>query len=256
MKISKLHGFLFFMLLVQSLVAQVPKLKNPTQAVQDYVNLLSEKERHSLNEKLRKYEDSTSTGIAIAILPTTEDDINYQAAQILSQWKIGKKGKNNGVLILMNYQQRKVAISTGYGVEEYLTDALSKQIISQDMIPSFKTGNYYQGLDKATSSIIEVLSGKFKREPKSEEFSIFPFLIILIIVVIFIYFASKNRRNGGDGNHKGGSDFDLFDMIILSNMGRSSGNFGGFGRSSGGGFGGFGGFGGGMGGGGGASGSW
>lgn len=75
MKISKLHGFLFFMLLVQSLVAQVPKLKNPTQAVQDYVNLLSEKERHSLNEKLRKYEDSTSTGIAIAILPTTEDDI-------------------------------------------------------------------------------------------------------------------------------------------------------------------------------------
>lgn len=252
MKISKLHGFLFFMLLVQSLVAQVPKLKNPTQAVQDYVNLLSEKERHSLNEKLRKYEDSTSTGIAIAILPTTEDDINYQAAQILSQWKIGKKGKNNGVLILMNYQQRKVAISTGYGVEEFLTDALSKQIISQEMIPNFKNGNYYQGFDQATTSIMQILSGNFKKTEGN--LPVFPLIIIIAVIALYMYLFSKNQpRNHGGGNNQNSGGFDIFDMIILSNMGRNSGSFGGFGSSSGGSFGGFGG---GMGGGGGASGSW
>lgn len=256
MMIKRFFFYFFLLFFVSFCFGQLPSIKNPDYAVQDYVGILSEQESQFLNQKLYRHFEETSTRIVIAILPKVEDDINFQAAELLAKWKIGEKGKDNGVLILLAYEQRKVAISTAYGVEEYLTDALSKQIISQDMIPSFKMGNYYQGLNKATTSIIEVLSGKFKREPKSEEFSIFPFLIILIFVVIFMYFASKNRRNGGDGNHKGGSDFDLFDMIILSNMGRSSGNFGGFGRSSGGGFGGFGGFGGGMGGGGGASGSW
>lgn len=255
MKKNKIYLFVALIFSMQLIGAQqVPTLKNPNEAVQDYVNLFSEQERYALNEKLRIYSDSTSTGIVIAILPTTDDDINFHAAEILAKWGIGQKGKDNGVLILMAYQQRKVAISTGYGVEEHLTDALCSQIISQDMIPYFKTGAYYQGFDKATTSIMQVLSGNFKPEPVKEDPSIFITIIAFAVILWGVYLAFKNPSgdNGKDNNQTGGG-FDIFDMIILSNIGRSSGGFGGSGGSF---SGGFGGFGGGSGGGGGASGSW
>lgn len=245
--------FLLFFIGLQWAIGQVPALKNPNKAVQDYVNLLSDEQQNLLNEKLRHYADSTSTGIVIAILPTTDDDINYQAAEILAKWGIGQKGKDNGILILMAYQQRKVAISTGYGVEEYLTDALSKQIISQDMIPNFKMGNYYQGFDSATTSIMQVLSGTYKRNIQQQESPSFIMIIVFAIFVIVIISVIAKGKKGGGNNYGGGNGFDIFDVIILSSMGRNSGGFGNFGGGSGGGFGGFGG---GMGGGGGASGSW
>lgn len=251
---KRLYYLIVLFLAAQSLLlAQVPKLKNPNEAVQDYVNLLSDQERMLLNTKLTHYADSTSTGIVIAIVPRTDDDINFHAAEILSQWKIGQKGKDNGVLILMASQQRKVAISTGYGVEEYLTDALSKQIIMQDMIPNFKQGNYYAGFDSATTSIMQVLSGTYKKDnTPTDEIPFFAILLFGIIMFVVIAFLLKGGKGGN--NSRGGGGFDLFDMIILSSMGRNSGGFGGgFGRGS---SGGFGGFGGGMGGGGGASGSW
>ncbi|GIZ16561.1 TPM domain-containing protein [Capnocytophaga catalasegens] len=239
---------------------QYPELKNAKEAVQDYIQLLSETERMALNNKLRAYADSTSTGIVIAITKQVADDINFEAAQLVSKWGIGQKGKNNGVLILMAYEQRKVAISTGYGIESYLTDALSKQIITTDMLPNFKQGNYYQGFDLATTSIMQVLSGTYKQEIPKEEFPILGLLVFIALIVGIIYIIYKmSSPNSNGGNYKGSDGLDLWDMIILSNMGRSSGKssggFGGFG-GFGGGSGGFGGFGGGMGGGGGASGSW
>lgn len=235
----------------------IPALKNPTQAVQDYANLLSESEKQALNQKLTTYADSTSTGIVIAILPSVEDNINFFAAEMLAQWKIGQKGKDNGVLILMAKEQRRVAISTGYGVEPYLTDALSKQIIMQDMIPAFKQGDYFAGFDRATTSIMQVLSGTFQGQPHSDSelpnFFISLFLFMLLVFIL-LYFLGKGKNGGNSGRSYRDAGPDLSDIIILSRMGRSQGGFGGF---SGGGFsGGFGGFGGGMGGGGGASGSW
>ena len=181
--------FYIFLLLfgVQTLgsiqAQQYPELKNSKEAVQDYIQLLSETERMALNEKLRAYADSTSTGIVIAITSQVADDINFEAAQLVSKWGIGQKNKNNGVLILMAYEQRKVAISTGYGIESYLTDALSKQIITLDMLPNFKQGKYYEGFDLATTSIMQVLSGTYKKEIQQEEFPIFGFLVFIALKV-------------------------------------------------------------------------
>lgn len=252
---KKLYYCIILLFAIQPLLlAQVPKLKNPNEAVQDYANVLSDQERMLLNAKLAHYADSTSTGIVIAIVPTTNDDINFQAAEILSEWKIGQKGKDNGVLILMASEQRKVAISTGYGVEEYLTDALSKQIITQDMIPHFRQGNYYAGFDSATTSIMQVLSGTYKNDVTSTQGIPFSVIVIFGIAMLLLIIALSRGGKGGN-NSRGGGGFDLFDMIILSSMGRNSGGFGG-GFGGGGSSGGFGGFGGGMGGGGGASGSW
>lgn len=230
------------------------------RAVQDYANLLTEQQQLALNIKLKNYADSTSTGIVVAIMKDIEDDINFQAAQILTDWGLGQKGKDNGVLLLMAVNQRKIAISTGYGVEDKLTDAMSRRIIQNDIIPYFKQNDYYEGFNQGTTAIMSVLSGTYKNTESAENFNAFPFLFILFFIILFIIISiksSKNGRNGGGNNRSGNGGMDLTDFIILSSLGRSMSSGGSFG-SGGGGFsgGGFGGFGGGMGGGGGASGSW
>lgn len=236
-----------------SLYAQdVLKKKYSDKAVQDYVGLLSPSETNALNQKLTAYADSTSTGIAIAITNSVEDDINYYAAQVLTSWGLGQKGKDNGVLMLMDIKQRKIAISTGYGVEHLLTDALSKRIIENNILPEFKKGNYYGGLDQGSTAIIQVLEGAYTNTNPKNDIDISSILPIIIFIIIILLLANKKQGGSGNRGHRS-SGMDFSDIIILSNMGR-----GGFGRSSGGGFGGggFGGFGGGMGGGGGASGGW
>nr|WP_298997435.1 TPM domain-containing protein [uncultured Allomuricauda sp.] len=237
------------------------KPKNQT-SVYDYVNLLGNGQKKALEQKLIRYSDSTSTQIVVSIISSTEgEDINFLGAQWGQKWGVGQASKDNGVLILLAKDDRRIAISTGYGVEGSLTDALSKRIIESIIIPEFKGGNYYAGLDKGSDAIFQVLNGEFNEDrtfsdgPDIPLKALLPFIIFFIILIIL---SRKNRNNKGGNNRGGrGSGLDIWDMIILSNMGRSS-------RSSGGGFGGggfgSGGFGGGFGGGGfgggGASGGW
>lgn len=230
-------------------------------SIYDYYGLLSASQKSSLEQKLIRYSDSTSTQIVIAIIASTEnEDIQFLGANWAHEWGIGQAREDNGVFVLLARDDRRIAINTGYGVEEFLTDALSKRIIERIIIPEFREGDYYTGLDKGADAIFQALNGQFTAPPETregEEFpleSLLPFIIFFIVILIL---ASRKNRGGGG---KGGSrkrGMDLWDMIILSNMGRSSSR-GGWG-SGGGGFGG-GGFGGGFGGGGfgggGASGGW
>jgi uncharacterized protein len=238
---------------------EIPTTPNKQTSVYDYSKLLSSSEARRLEQKLLRYSDSTSTQIVLIIINSLKgEDINYLAANWAEKWKIGQKGKDNGVILMMSKNDRKVAIQTGRGTEGALTDLMSKRIIESRIIPEFKRGNYYKGLDKGTDGIFEVLSGEFKetrkrkRKKKGKGFSgVLPF-----IVIVFLFFAFRNRGGGKNGGRRSGSGA-LLDILILSSMGRSGG-FGG-GSSSGGSFGsgGFGGgFGGGSFGGGGASGSW
>lgn len=258
--------------------AQFDIPKKPTKAnpdsVYDYYNLLTASEKNELERKLIKYSDTTSTQIVVAIIASTQgENINYLGAQWGQKWGIGQEKEDNGVLILLARDDRKIAINTGYGVEHLLTDAMSKRIIEQDIIPYFKQNNYYGGLNRGTDAIFEVMNGEYKgRRQSSSSGSGFPVGLIFVLVFIFIIIMisiSKNRRGGGgsSGGRTGGVDGrDLLEAIILSNMGRGNyhrrsrgsrgwgGSSGGGGWSSGGGFGG--GFGGGGFGGGGASGGW
>ena len=122
------------------------------------------------------------------------------------------------------------------------------------IIPEFKAGSYYTGLDKGADAIFEVLKGKYKGSRK-ESSNPLPFILIVIFIIILLVLAS--RGNKGGGNFRGGGGLDLGDIIILSSLGRSGGGFGGGGSFGGGSSGGFGGgFGGGGFSGGGAGGSW
>ncbi|MBP0903214.1 TPM domain-containing protein [Mariniflexile gromovii] len=242
---------------------EIPKKPEFQTSVYDYVNLLTPSQKSSLEEKLIKYSDTTSTQIVIATINSTEgENIDYLGAKWAHAWGIGQAKEDNGVFILLAKGDRKISIKTGYGVEHLLTDAMSKRIIEQDIIPYFKQEDYYGGLNRGTDAIFEVLTGEYQGTRIESNDSGFPFGFVIILVLIFIILSiSKNNRRGGKGGNRGNKSggFSILDAIILSNMGRSSG--GGFGSgSSGGGFSGGGGFGGGFGGGGfgggGASGGW
>ena len=250
-----------FIGLAQYNIPEKPKFQ--TSVYDEDINLLSASEKSNLEQKLIRYSDSTSTQIVIAIIGSTNGEyINYLGAQWGEKWGIGQADKDNGIFILLARNDRKINISTGKGVEHLLTDALSKRIINNDIIPYFKRNDYYGGLNRATDVIFEVMTGEYQGTRQTE--SGFPAEVIFFLFIIFIIFiiAISKTRGGGNGGNRGNRSGagGLLEAIILSNMGRGSysrgSSSGGFGGSSGGGGGFGGGFGGGSFGGGGASGGW
>jgi uncharacterized protein len=231
----------------QFTIPEIPKFQT---SVYDYANVLNENEKLQLEQKLIQYSDSTSTQIVVITIESLKgEDIGILTPKWGQEWGIGGSKKNdNGVIILLAKAERKIWISAGYGLEDRLTAGIGGEITRNIIVPEFKAGSYYNGLDKGTDAIFDVFKGKYKgtRQENKDEGSGFPFILILIIFIFILIIISKNNRgnNGGSGL---GRTPNLLDIIILSNMGRSSGGFGG---SSGGGFSGGGGFGGGFGGGG------
>jgi len=228
--------------------------------VYDEANLLTQREKDELNNKLIKFSDSTSTEIQVIIIPSTKgEDVNYLATMFGEKWGIGQKNVDNGVVFLIAKDDRTMSIQQGRAVEQYITASVAGQIIDYIVTPHFKKGKWYAGINGGTSAIMEAVQGKFKplsKQEKSGNISISRLLIIgfFIFIILVVLFGK-----GGGGNDD--------DDVILSRRGRrnypggffpfpgsfGSGGFGG-GSSGGGGFGGFGG--GGSFGGGGASGGW
>lgn len=231
----------------------IPEKPSFQTSVYDYANVLSATEKAHLEEKLIKYSDSTTTQIVIVTIESLKgEDIGILTPKWGHEWGIGGTAKDdNGVIILLAKAERKIWISAGYGLEDRLTAGIGGEITRNIIIPEFKAGSYYRGLDKGTDAIFDVFKGKYKGERKKisgkdKSFPIMPFIIIIIIIISLI---SRNKGGGGNSGTRGRGP-SLLDVIILSSLGRNSGG-GGFGGSSGGGFGGGGGgFGGGFGGGG------
>lgn len=240
---------------IQIAFSQSPFPDKPTSWVNDYAKLLQPEEANALNAKLGYYQDSTSTQIFIVTLNDHGDQpISMMAAEIGQRWGVGQKGKENGMLILIYPAERQIWIATGYGLEEIITDAVNKRIIETEIKPSFKNGQYYQGLDKGTTVIMNLLSGVFKADQynkKPAEGGAIGGIIFLIIIFLLIF----RSRSGGSQSLGRNLPFWIALGMLSSSRHSHSGSFGGF-SSGGGGFGGFSGGGGGSFGGGGAGGSW
>ncbi len=234
---------------------------NPPRLVNDFAGILSQDEQYKLEKKLRDYHDSTSSQIYVV---TVHDLLGYEvsdfAFRLGQKWGIGQKGKDNGILILIKprvgIEKGQAFIATGYGMEEFVPDAITNRIVDLEMIPHFKENNYYAGIDAAINIIIDLASGRFSadqyKNKKSSPYGAGIFIIILII--LFLIFRGNSRTRGKTL----GSNIPFWlAMGMLSSRGHSGG-FGNFSSGSGtfGGFGGFGGGGGGSFGGGGAGGSW
>ncbi len=250
--ISIFLRLLFCLFITQISFAQfdIPEKPSFQTSVYDYANVLSAEEKAQLEEKLIRYSDSTTTQIVVITIESLKgEDIGILTPKWGHAWGIGGTEKNdNGVIILLAKAERKIWISAGYGLEDRLTAGIGGEITRNIIIPEFKAGSYYKGLDKGTDALFDVFKGKYKGERKQTKDKKIPILPIIIIVFIIIVLASKNKKDGGNsGNSDGGPS--LLDVILLSSLGRGGG-FGGGSGGFGGGSSGGGGFGGGFGGGG------
>lgn len=260
----KLFAILFSLLSISILTWAEDFPERSTTIVTDYTNTLSQGQMQTLEQKLVAFNDSTSSQVAIVMLGSVGGyDISDYAVQLYNRWGIGQKAKNNGVLILVAKDDRKVFITTGYGMEGVLPDALCKRIVDRDIVPNFKLGNYYEGLDAAVNSIIGLVKGEYTADQymqhqKKEKVPWFGVLLAMFILFIVVISKIGSTRNYARRNNLGfWAAWAL--MNAAMNRGRSRGSWGGFSGGSGGfggGGGGFGGFGGGSSGGGGAGGSW
>ena len=239
----------------------LPPRPDPPRLVNDLAHLMQPAEADALERKLVAYNDSTSSQITVVTVPTLDgDDIADYAQKLYEGWGIGRKGKNNGILVLVAQQEHTARIQTGYGLEGAVPDALAKRIISNTLVPAFRQGQYYAGLDKGTDELIALAKGEYKADPadarppgrRGGSGSGIPFWVIIIVLVVV--FTMLRNRGGGGGRGNRGFGGGFIPPIIFGGGGFGGGG-GGFGGGGGGG-GGFGGFGGGSSGGGGASGSW
>jgi uncharacterized protein len=252
---------LFIWLLFPFLVfaKAIPEVPNPPRLVNDYAGVLQQNEKEALEQKLRLFNDSTSNQIAIVIENSLQGEEVFDYSFRLAQsWGIGNKGKNNGALIYVALEERKIRIQVGYGLEEKLTDAFCKGLIQEVIKPNFKAGNYFAGLDEATNDMMLAAKGLFKGEKKAKKPSgsglIFLGVVLLFIILIFI-----NKYKNIKHSHLG-HNLDFFTILLLMSQNRGGGGGGHRGGGSWGDFSGgrgdFGGFGGGSFGGGGSGGDW
>ena len=185
--------------------------EKPNKLVNDYTNTLSIDEANQLEQKLVAFDDSTSTQIAVVLIQSLDGyEISDYSVKLFEKWGIGQSKKNNGILLLLSLDDRKVWITTGYGVEGALPDAIAKRIIENEIIPDFKTGNYYSGINAGTNAIISYTKGEYKSDNHKEKTGngfvlsiigiivgvlVIVFIIITIIVIIFIIFGKGGGRN-------------------------------------------------------------
>lgn len=232
---------------------------NPTQFrqyVNDETGTLTSSQISSLNNKLRNEDKSTTNQIIVYIISSLNgESLEDVSIRLAEKNKIGKKERNNGLLMLVVKNDRKIRLEVGYGLEGVMTDALSSKIIRNDITPSFKSGNYYEGIDKGVDAIISSIKGEYtadKNSPGSNQTCCFGVPIFLVIIFGFIFlfiFISVMKSMFGAGRSVYTSKRGW------NNSGWGGGGFFGGGGSGGSGGGGFSGGGGSFGGGG-ASGSW
>ncbi|KAB2918137.1 MAG: TPM domain-containing protein [Bacteroidetes bacterium] len=226
----------------QAFAGNIPA--KPNTLVNDYAGVLSASERNNLERVLVAYDDSTSNQIAIVIesnLPDGEEPFT-RSVDIAEGWGIGDAQNDNGVLIYIALNDRKMYIQIGRGLEGAIPDALAGRIIDYEIKPRFKQQQYYEGLMAGSIAVMKAAAGEYKAKSRKKKGEIPGWLMIVIIIIILIVLSIGRRMGGGMGTFGRGGYI---------------GGFGGGGWSSGGGGGGgFGGFGGGSFGGGGAGGSW
>lgn len=267
-----------------------------TGYVNDYANVIDDAAQASLEQDLVQFQKDTSNEVVIMTVPTTNGDaISNFATEVFRAWGIGGKANNNGVLILVAVSDRKAWIQTGYGLEGAIPDALAARIVQNEMIPSFRIGDYTGGVQNAVAVVKLAAKGEYNEPikntslPSGSAFQTILFFGVIVLSWLGSFFSrSKSWWGGGVvGGLVGSVGFFtlpniaikgavfigsiglglLFDFIVskayIANIARGGdggfrGTRGGFwgGGIGGGGGGGFGGFGGGSTGGGGGGGSW
>ena len=241
--------------------AEAPLPPPPANYCNDYAGLLPAADAQRIEAKLRDFERRTSTQVLVAIFPELPspslEDFTVRTAQ---SWKAGRKQLANGAVLFVFVKDRKLRIETGYGLEGALTDALSRRILDEQVVPHLRAGDWAGGIEAGVDAILAATRGEYAAAPPPRPragLPVLPLVLLVAFALVFLWLASRGARQadvgrtyGGGGWRRGGGNWG----------GGGFGGGGGGGLSSGGGFGGGGGGGfsggGGSFGGGGASSGW
>ncbi len=250
---------LSFLLIVPQLFSQeIPERPTPPRLVNDFTGVLSREQANQLEKKLVQFNNQTSNQITVVLVNSLNGiALSDFAYTIGEKWKVGQKEFDNGIVILVKpkigREKGQAFIATGYGLEGAIPDGTTKLIVENEMIPYFKNGDYYGGINRAISVIIPLAAGEFSSDEYAKTTTqgspigrIVPFLVLIIIFVLM--------RGSRARSHSVGAGIPFWTALLLGSMmgGSSHGSWNNFSSGSGG----FGGFGGGSFGGGGAGGSW
>ncbi|MDU1142730.1 TPM domain-containing protein [Aeromonas rivipollensis] len=236
-----LRALLPLLLLWTAALQAAPAFPTLSGRVVDEAALMSRKQAHQLTQQLAAFEKRSGIQLVVVSVDNLDGEtIEEYGYQLGRHWGIGQKGKDNGVLLLIAQDERKVRIEVGYGLEGALPDAIAANIIQTRILPAFKRGDMVAGVVAGSQGIMQALAGEYQpvEQPKSDSDG-GPWLFILVVIAMIVL---HNLRGGGGG--PGGRR-----RAAYMAGGFGAGSFGG---RSGGGFSG----GGGSFGGGGASGGW
>lgn len=254
----RILGFLLFLSLLSTSVAQIVERPSPMRLYNNFSKnhpeFLDGREAAQLEEKLEVFSNETSNQICVVIV----DDLNgYEpsdyATKLLNEWGVGKAGKDNGVVVLLQLKPGKGGrdfIAVGYGLEGAIPDLATKRIREEDLESNLKAGSNFAALDQTTDRLMALAKGEINVRDYTRQSSgrkgrglSLPLLIVVIVIVILIrsFFGGGGTTFSGRGPRYWGGGW-----------GSGSGSWGGGGSSGGG----WGGFGGGRSGGGGSGGSW
>ena len=230
----------------------VPQLRG---YVNDYGNLISPSMEADLTSKLKSFEASDSTQLVVLTVPSLEGEpIEDYGIKVAEAWKIGQKGKDNGILFIVSRQERKMRVEVGRGLEGRLTDLMAGRIVDLVVKPIFQQGNYDEGFRVGVDALIGATRGEFRAKPSSARGRSSGGSLPLVFIFSIIIIASMLIRNIFRGGRRRGSHSGWF--LGGGGLGGGGWSSGGGGYSGSGSGGGFSGGGGGSFGGGGASGSW
>lgn len=216
----------------------------------DKTGTLSSSQMKSLEDKLSAFEKETSNQVVVWMVPSLDggslEDKSYEIAE---QNGIGQKGKDNGVLLFIAKNDRKLRIEVGYGLEGALPDALCDQIIRKEITPEFKKGKFYEGINAGVDAIIKATKGEYTADNKSDDndvddltvccipLPVFIFIIIfgLFFVLPIIFRLLGWSKKGSSGNWWTGGSGSSWSSGSSSSSWSSGGGFSGGGGSFGGG---------------------
>ncbi|QEM68895.1 TPM domain-containing protein [Geobacter sp. FeAm09] len=197
---------IFILALLVLLPLPLPALDVPqlNGRVNDYARLLSPETAQRLEQKLAAFERGSSTQIAVLTVPTLQgDDIDQFSIRVAEQWKLGQKGRDNGVLLILAQAERRVRIEVGMGLQGVLPDITASHIIRDVMRPHLKSGNFDQGITAGIDAIIAATAGEFKATPQDagkrahkKSSSSLPVLLLLIAVVAVLLGAFSRYLSG------------------------------------------------------------
>lgn len=212
-----------------------------TGRVVDNAGMLDAAAQRSISAQLEAHENATGNQIVVVTLSDLQGyPIEDFGNRLFRDWGLGQKGKNNGVLLIIAPNERKIRIEVGYGLEGELTDAISANIIATRISPAFKRGNFAEGVTDGISAIVEALGGKYEmRKPKNSGHQEIPgwmlFVLVLGVIIFNMFGGGPGFRRRGFGGRHGGFYGGGFGGGGFGGGGFGGGGFGGGGGSSGGG---------------------